>query len=139
MKIVLDRGDFPAMMPVRGYPTDAGLDLLSPIDIIVKPRSSVVIDTGVHVEIPDGCCGFLRSKSGLMVHHDITSDGTIDWGYNGSIRVKLFNHGEIPYPIHRGDKITQLVIVRIEIPNIEIADRLEKRERGNNGFGSTGK
>lgn len=135
MKIMLDANALP---PIRAHADDAGLDLRSPVDIIIKPRTSVVIDTGVHVEIPAMCAGFLKSKSGLMVKHEITSDGLVDCGYTGSIRVKLFNHGEWHYSIRRGDKISQLVIVPIALPSIEIVDRLDETERGDAGFGSTG-
>lgn len=136
MKIVLDPGAF---MPERAHSTDAGLDLKSPVDITIKPRSAVVIDTGLHVEIPDGCVGFIRSKSGLMCHHGITSDGTIDVGYTGSIRVKLFNHGEWHYTVRRGDKISQLVVQKCEFPDVEIVNSLPDTARGDAGFGSSGR
>lgn len=136
MKIVLDPGAF---MPERAHSTDAGLDLKSPVDITIKPRSAVVIDTGLHVEIPDGCVGFIRSKSGLMCYHGITSDGTIDVGYTGSIRVCLINHSDWHYIVHAGDKISQLVILPIRIPSVEVVESLEETERGAGGFGSTGR
>ncbi len=79
------------------------------------------------------------SKSGLNVHHDITSEGVIDVGYTGAIVVKLYNHGEIPYFVKKGDKISQLVIVPVVIPPLEIVDELEDTERGDGGFGSTGR
>ena len=136
MKVKLD--DF-AFIPERAHNTDAGLDLKSPICIEIPARSSAVIDTGVHVDLPIGTVGFLKSKSGLNVNHDITSDGVIDVGYTGSIKVKLYNHGIIPYQVLRGDKITQLVVVECHFPDVEIVDTLDKTDRGNNGFGSTGR
>jgi dUTP pyrophosphatase len=136
MKIVLDHGAFP---PERAHEDDAGLDIRSPVDVIIKPHASVLIDTGVHVAIPRGCVGFLKSKSGLMCNHDITSDGTVDAGYTGSIRVKLFKHGEWHYTIRRGDKITQLVVQRCEFPDVEIVDSLPETARGAGGLGSTGR
>ena len=69
----------------------------------------------------------------------ITSEGVVDVGYTGSICVKLYNHGDISYAIHRGDKISQLVIVPVVIPPIKIVDSLEDTERGDQGFGSTGR
>ena len=81
----------------------------------------------------------LKSKSGLNVKHDITSEGVIDVGYTGSIVVKLYNHGIKPYSVKRGDKITQLVIMPIICPSIEIVEDLQETERGNGGFGSTGR
>lgn len=136
MKVKLD--DF-AFIPERAHNTDAGLDLKSPICIEIQARSSAIIDTGVHVDLPIGTVGFLKSKSGLNVNHDITSDGVIDVGYTGSIKVKLYNHGIIPYQVLRGDKITQLVVVECHFPDVEIVEELDGTERGNKGFGSTGR
>lgn len=136
MKIMLDPG---AYMPEYAHETDAGADLRSPVDAVIWPRDSVTIDTGVHVEIPSGMVGMLKSKSGLNVKHDITSEGVVDEGYTGSIRVKLYNHGWDTYVVHKGDKITQLVIMPVHHATFELVDSLEATERGNNGFGSTGR
>ena len=136
MKVMLDSGAF---APTRAHKTDAGLDLRSPICIEVPAKGSAVIDTGIHVELPNGTAGFLKSKSGLNVNHDITSDGVIDVGFTGSIKAKLYNHGTKPYQVLRGDKITQLVVVECHFPDVEIVDTLDETDRGNNGFGSTGR
>lgn len=136
MKIKLGNG---AYMPERAHDTDAGLDIRSPIAATVFPKDSVIIDTGVHIELPPNTVGMLKSKSGLNVKHDITSEGVIDVGYTGSIVVKLYNHGNKPYSVKRGDKITQLVIMPIVYPSIELVEDLEETERGNGGFGSTGR
>lgn len=136
MKIKLDPG---AYMPERAHPTDAGLDLRSPVNEFVPSFGSAIIDTGVHVEIPEGCVGMLKSKSGLNVKHGLTSEGVIDSGYTGSIVVKLYNHSSKEYLVQKGDKISQLVIMPIFTPQLEIVSRLEETDRGDNGFGSTGK
>lgn len=137
MRILLDNG---AYIPEKAHDTDAGYDLRSPVDAVLHPRSSVTIDTGVHVELPAGTAGMLKSKSGLNVKHDITSEGVIDVGYTGSIRAKLYNHGDNRYMINAGDKITQLVIVQLaEVGTLEIVDKLEETKRGANGFGSSGR
>ena len=136
MKIKLDKG---AYMPTRAHDIDAGLDLRSPKRQIVWSRSREVIDTGVHVEIPKGYAGFLRSKSGLMCNYGILSDGTVDAGYSGSIRVCIINTSDEPYTIERGDKISQLVIVPCRLDPVELADEIEAGDRGDNGFGSSGK
>lgn len=136
MKIKLDRGAF---IPTRAHGTDAGADLRSPVDTIVPAMGSRVIDTGVHIQLPHGYVGMLKSKSGLHVKHDITSEGVIDEGYTGSIKVKLYNHGDEHHVIERGDKITQLVIVPCEYVQFDVVDDLEDSERGSDGFGSTGK
>ena len=136
LMIKLDPG---ALMPVRAYADDAGLDLRSPYNVTVKPHDRVVIDTGVHVVIPRGHVGFLKSKSGLMANHGLTSDGTIDCGFNGSIRVVLFNHSDWHYTVREGDKISQLVIQPVITPDLEVVDSLPDTERGSSGFGSSGK
>lgn len=136
MNIMLDEK---ALMPTRGHATDAGLDLLSPIDTVVPAKGSITIDTGVHIELPPNTAGFLKSKSGLNVKYGITSEGVIDVGYTGSIAVKLYNHSNIDYAVSRGDKISQLVVMKINIPSLDVVESFEKTERGDNGFGSTGK
>lgn len=136
MKIMRDRGAF---MPDRAHATDAGADLRSPIDVIVPAHGSVVIDTGVHVELMPGTVGMLKSKSGLNVKYNITSEGVIDCGYTGSIRVKLYNHGYSDYMVRKGDKITQLVILPCYLTDFEEVDSLTSTERGDGGFGSTGR
>lgn len=136
MKIVLDPG---AYMPTRGHSTDAGLDIRTPVKLVVPPKGSVTVDTGVHIELPQNTAGILEPKSGLNVKKNIIGFGTIDFGYTGSIRVKLYNMGWIPVRFKPGDKIIQLVINEICIPELELADELEDTERGDNGFGSTGR
>lgn len=136
MKVVLDPG---AYMPEYAHDQDAGADLRSPVNAVVHPHSSATIDTGVHVEIPAGMVGMLKSKSGLNVHFNIVGEGVIDAGYTGSIRVKLYNHGFDAFRVHRGDKISQLVIMPVHHAAFEQVDSLEETERGNGGFGSTGR
>lgn len=136
MKIQLDTNAF---LPERAHEEDAGLDLRSVSDGIVKAHSGAVFDTGVHIQLPYGTAGLLVSKSGLNTNHDITSTGLIDEGYTGSIRIKLYNHGDTDYVVHRGDKISQMVILSVQKPQIESVDKINGASRGDNGFGSTGK
>lgn len=136
MKIKLDSWAF---MPVRAHETDAGADLRSPVDAMVPARGSRVIDTGVHIQLPHGYVGMLKSKSGLNMRYGITSEGVIDEGYTGAIRVKLYNHSAAPYRVLRGDKVTQLVIMPCAYVGFERVEELEDSERGGDGFGSTGK
>lgn len=136
MKIMLDKY---GIMPNRAHEADAGYDLYSPYDVVVKSHQSAVILTGVHVEIPRGYVGFLKSKSGLNIKYDITGEGVIDSGYTGEIVVKLRNDSDFDYLICCGDKIIQLVLLPIFTPELEQVDSLEATERGDNGFGSTGK
>ena len=136
MKIMLDKG---AILPTRAHPWDAGLDLYAKECGILRPCDNETFDTGVHIEIPEGYVGFIKSKSGLMVNHHIVTDGTIDSHYTGSIRVKLFNLNRREYRVQAGDKIAQLVIVKCELPELEVVDKLEETDRGDGGFGSTGR
>ena len=136
MRIKLDEG---AYLPTRAYPTDAGLDIYAREAQIVPAKESAVFDTGVHIELPVGTVGMLKSKSGLNVKHGITSEGVIDVGYTGSIRVKLYNNSGYDYKVNKGDKISQLVIMPIIAPELELVEELEGSDRGNNGFGSSGR
>lgn len=154
MRVVLDKG---SIMPTRAHDTDAGLDLYSRESKVVPAGGSALFDTGVHIELeetflvpvdnyfrvvdfskPLKTVGFLKSKSGLNVKHNITSEGVIDMGYTGSIVVKLYNHGKEDYRVNAGDKISQLVIFPILTPRLEVVDKLDETERGDNGFGSSG-
>ena len=136
MRIKLSKG---ALMPMRAFATDAGLDLFSPVEVYVPAKGHATIDTGVHVELPKNTVGMVKSKSGLNVKHGIQSEGVIDVGYTGSIRVKLYNHSGEGYQVNKGDKISQLVILPILTPDLELVDELDETERGTGGFGSTGR
>lgn len=136
MKVMLDKG---AKMPTRAHDTDGGLDLYAREGEVILAGCSHVFDTGVHVEIPKGYAGLLVSKSGLNVKHGLTSTGLIDSGYTGSIAVKLFNQSNKTYIVQPGDKISQLVIIPVETPILELVDSLEDTDRGDSGFGSTGR
>lgn len=136
MKIKLDTG---AYKPTRAHATDAGLDIYARETKRVPARGNACFDTGVHIELPPNTTGFLKSKSGLNVKHDITSEGVIDVGYTGSIVVKLYNNGDKDYIVREGDKISQLVILPIVTPEIEVVNELEDTDRGEGGFGSSGR
>lgn len=136
MEIMLDNG---AYLPSRGHGTDAGLDLRTPKAMTIPAYGSVTVDTGVHVALPHGCAGLLVSKSGLNVKHDITSTGLIDEGYTGSIVVKLYNHGGEDHEFEAGDKVTQLVVVPVIRESLEQVSAFRPSERGDAGFGSTGR
>ena len=136
MKTKLDKG---AKLPTRAHEADAGLDLYARETAIIYAKENHIFDTGVHIELPKNTAGFLKSRSGLYMNHGITSEGVVDEGYVGSIRVNLINHSDTPYVVNKGDKISQLVILPILKPTIEIVADLEDTERGENGFGSSGK
>lgn len=136
VKIKLDTG---ARIPTRAHETDAGLDLYSRESKIVRAKDSAKFDTGVHIELPHGTTGFLKSKSGLNVNNGIINEGVIDEGYTGSIVVKLYNNSDTDFLVMPGQKISQLVILPVVIPDeLEIVQELEDTDRGENGFGSSG-
>ena len=136
MRITLDPGAF---APTRAHDTDAGLDIRSKEEVTIHPGGRAIIGTGTHVQLPKGTCGLMVSKSGLNLSWGIVSTGLIDEGYGGEIMVALDNHGQLPYTVKRGDKITQMVVIPCRYEEVEIVDEIESGERGSAGFGSTGR
>ena len=136
MRVKLDYG---AIAPTRAHDTDAGLDLYAPRRGTVPAGGSKIIHTGVHVELPHRTAGVVISKSGLNIKHGLTSTGLIDEGYSGEIIVKLYNHSKCAYHINPGDRISQLVIIPVSYEPVEIVDSIGRGERGDAGFGSTGR
>lgn len=136
MRVMLDEG---AIAPIRAHKTDAGYDICSREDALIRAGGFRTFDTGVHIQIPHGWCGLLVSKSGLNVNHGIKSTGLIDEAYTGSIRVKLYNDGSEDYYVHQGDKISQLVLLPYGAFDVVVVDELADTERGDAGFGSTGR
>lgn len=132
----LEPGAFP---PTRAHDTDAGIDLRAMYTQVIPPRGSAIFFTGVRIELPENTCGLLVSKSGLNVMKDITSTGLIDQGFSGVIKVKLYNHGTKAITINAGDKISQLVVLPVCYPELISSDTIIGGERGENGFGSTGR
>lgn len=136
INVMLDAG---AKMPTKAHEADAGFDLYAPKRVVVRKRDSEIIDTGVHIEIPEGYVGFIKSKSGLNVNHGILSEGVIDAQYCGSIVAKLYNNSDSHLVIEEGQKITQIVFLPIPFVELVEVDSFKETERGNNGFGSSGK
>lgn len=128
-----------AYMPEKAHEEDAGFDIRTPEAKVVYEHESITVDTGVHMEIPRGYVGFLKSKSGLNVKHNLLGEGVIDAGYTGSIVVKLYNNGSSPYVLNKGEKLIQIVILPIPEVELDLVDRFKDTERGDGGFGSTGK
>jgi dUTP pyrophosphatase len=135
------RLDERALLPTRAYPGDAGLDLYALEEATLSPGERASIGTGIAVEIPDGEAGLVLPRSGLATRHGIAlvnAPGLIDAGYRGEIRVLLLNTDrEAPFTVARGDRIAQLVLVRIETPEVVEVDELASSERGAGGFGSS--
>ena len=128
-----------AYAPTRAHEDDAGFDLMSPKYDYIPAGGWANIDTGVHVNIPKGYAGLIVSKSGLNFKYGLVSDGLIDSGYTGSIRVKLYNLSKHSYEVRPGDKISQIVFIPIAQPVLIQTDKLDETDRGDNGFGSSGR
>lgn len=136
LNVKLDEG---ATLPERAHATDAGADIFCRKGFTIAGRSSAVIRTGVHVQLPQGTVGMIKSKSGLNIKRNIISDGTIDEGFTGEIIVKLYNLGDQAQHFKQEDKITQLVVLPVHYPEIVQVDEIEGGERGDAGYGSTGR
>jgi dUTP pyrophosphatase len=131
-----------AKLPRRAYEHDAGLDLYALEPTRLGPGERTSVRTGIAVEIPAGQAGLVLPRSGLADRHGIAlvnAPGLIDSGYRGELRVLLLNtDASSPFDVDEGDRIAQLVLVRIEAPEIEEVDELAGSERGGGGFGSSG-
>ena len=136
MKVILEEGGF---LPTSSHEDDAGYDLYSRTRKVILARSRETFDIGVHVELPKGTMGYITSRSGLNRKHGITCEGVVDCGYTGSISVTLLNHTDEPYLVDEGDRIAQMIIVPILKPELEVVTEFKETDRGNNGFGSSGK
>ena len=144
IKFTLDEG---AYAPEKAHAADAGYDLRAMHDSagFLCEYDQEVFDTGVHVEIPPGYVGYVQGRSGLNFRDGIICPtGTVDSGYSGSIKVKLYSMWSRDYgtpmpDIKAGDKIAQLVIQPIAECELVEVESLDQTERGDNGFGSTGR
>lgn len=131
------------LLPTRAHEHDAGLDLrcAHKFGVILQPGERMLVDTGVAVNIPAGYAGLVHPRSGHAHKYGITvnnAPGTIDSGYVGNVLVNLINHGREPVELEYGERIAQLLVQQIELPELEIVDSLEATERGASGHGSTG-
>ena len=132
------------LMPTRAHPHDAGLDLrcAHKLGVILLPGQRELVNTGVAVNIPPGYVGLVHPRSGHAHKYGITvnnAPGTVDAGYTGTIKVNLINHGQDAVSIGYGDRIAQLLIQRVELPELEVVDSLDTTARGTAGHGSTGR
>jgi dUTP pyrophosphatase len=125
--------------PTYANPGDAGLDLYSAENFVLKPGKRHAFETGIKMEVPDGYAGLIWDKSGLAKNSGIkTMAGVLDSGYRGEIKIVLVNLSNQDFKVEDSQKIAQILFQKIERPEIEIVDSLSKSERGEGGFGSTG-
>lgn len=133
-------------LPAYETPGSAGMDLRAAIGadevMILEPGARALVPTGLKIALEPGYEAQVRPRSGLALKHGVTtlnSPGTIDSDYRGELGVILINHGQVPFEIRRGERIAQMVIARHEQAVIECVENLDKTERGEGGFGSTGR
>lgn len=127
-------------LPGRGSPGSAGADLAASETLTLAPGARAAVPTGIHVAIPPGHVGLVWPRSGLAVRHGIdTLAGVIDSDYRGEVKVVLVNHGREPFRIAPGDRIAQLLVQRVESAAFVSRETLPGTERGEGGFGSTGR
>lgn len=141
MKIPVVRSDPRIPLFTTAHEGDAGVDMASSEAHTVGVGETVIVGTGLSMAIPEGYAGFVLPRSGLAVRHGVTvanAPGLIDSGYRGELRVGLINHGSEPFRVEPGDRIAQLVIMKVESPSFVDVQTLDDTARGEGGFGSTG-
>lgn len=139
MKIKIKKISDEAIAPSCHHKGDAGFDLRSVEEIVLKPGERVKVKTGVAMEIPEGYAGLVWDRSGMAANHGIkTMAGVVDSSYRGEISVVLVNLSDKDLKIEKGHKIAQMLVQKVENPEIEIVESLDDSERGEGGFGSTG-
>jgi dUTP pyrophosphatase len=130
-----------AIVPKYAHHGDAGVDLYSTEDYILKPGERTLVSTGIAISIPPGHEAQVRPKSGLALKHGISivnTPGTVDCEYRGEIGVIAINLGQEDFKIEKGNKIAQMVFNKIEEADFEEVEELDDTTRGDGGFGSTG-
>lgn len=132
----------PGFEPSYAKPGDAGADLRSTQELVLKAGERALVPTGIKIAMPNGYVGLVHPRSGLAVKHGITvlnAPGTIDAGYRGEVMVPLLNTSTEDFPIAKGDRIAQLVFQKVEIARFVAVAELPESSRGETGFGSSGR
>ncbi|MEO0868834.1 MAG: dUTP diphosphatase [Cyanobacteria bacterium J06642_11] len=131
-----------AVIPSYTHPGDAGADLVAIQPHVIEPLQRLAVPTGLAAEIPQGYEMQVRPKSSLALHHGVTllnAPGTVDAGYRGEIKVILINLGQVAFEISPGQRIAQIVIAPVIQADFTVVETLGISQRGDGGFGSTGK
>lgn len=140
MKLNIKKLHVDAKIPSYAHEGDAGMDIYAVEHAVIKIGSRALIPTGLSFELPLGYVALVWDKSGVSNNHGVkTLGGVIDAGYRGEIKIGLLNTGNEDFVIERGDKVAQILIQKIEHPEIQEVNDLSETSRGNGGFGSTGK
>ena len=127
-----------AIMPKRGSPDAAGYDLYSNESGRILPGHTRLYDTGISFKVPIGTYGRIAPRSGLSKKGIMVNAGVIDRDYTGPVKIMLHNLSQFTYIVNKDDRIAQLILEKIETPEMILVDSLEDTERGSGGFGSTG-
>jgi len=138
MTLLVKKLDEHAVVPFRASSLAAGYDIASSADITIARGTRSLVSTGIAFTVPYGTYGRIAPRSGIAVKKGIqVGAGVIDRDYTGEVKVVLFNHGDEDFEIKKGDRIAQLIIEKIDTPEIQLVDELLVSERGEGGFGST--
>ena len=127
-------------IPSQKHVSDIGYDISASDNVTLKSNEVTLVSTGIAINLPQQCAGFVLPRSGLSTKHKITlinSPGLIDPGYTGELLVPLINHGDVDYEIKVGDRIAQLVLINTNSVNFKVVDSLPETDRSSGGFGST--
>ena len=137
LKVILGEN---ATLPTKGSPESAGFDLYSAEKTVVTAKGKALVKTNIQISIPEGCYGRIAPRSGLSwKNHIDVGAGVIDRDYRGLVGVVLFNHSDKDLEISTGDRIAQLIMEKYENVDVIECTELELTERGEGGFGSTGR
>jgi len=138
MKIKIKKLNPEAIIPNYANEGDAGMDLYSVEDIVLKSKHRAIVGTGISIELPKGFVSLIWDKSGIAQKGIKTMGGVIDCGYRGEYKIVLVNLSSDNFVIKKGQKIAQVLIQKVESPKIEVVDELSESSRGDGGFGSSG-
>lgn len=143
MKVLITRLDEDLALPAYARTGDAGMDLLAAEDVKLSPGERAAVRTGIALAIPEGYAGFVQARSGRALSEGLgvaNAPGLIDSGYRGEIKVIVVNLNiSAMIDIRRGEKIAQIVFQKVEHAQLELVDELPESERGEGGFGHTGR
>lgn len=143
VQVLITRLDPTIPLPNYAKGGDAGADIVSRIDITLQPGERALVPTGISIALPDGYVALVHPRSGLAIKHGVTmvnAPGTVDAGYRGELQCIMINHDPLEaITFHKGDRIAQLVIQKVERAEFVEVENLPGSGRGSGGFGSTGR
>ena len=143
VKVLITRLDPSIPLPIYAKGGDAGADIVTRVDVTLQPGERALVPTGISIALPDGYVALVHPRSGLAIKHGVTmvnAPGTVDAGYRGELQCIMINHDlKDAVTFHKGDRIAQLVIQKVERAEFVEVEELPGSGRGAGGFGSTGR